>query len=188
MDQAQIERLVRALTQLVSRAEAFSGYCFRCVKPHYSGSLDAFSGAGSQKVSGRFHVKGKFVIVYTSADLQTAQWEYLNTAASAGFDTAYLLPYTAISAEAKLSRVLNITNPSVRRTLNVTLAELRTSAWNGTSQETLTQLIGRLAYEAGFEAIVAPSAGKGQNINILRQNLLAASYLKIVNEDQLPRS
>jgi RES domain-containing protein len=188
MDQAQIDRLTRALTRLSGRAEAFSGYCFRCVKPYYSSSLDAFSGAGSQKVSGRFHVKGKFIIVYTSTNLQTAGWEYLNTAVSIGLDTAYLLPYTAVSAEANFSRVLNLTDSRVRKALKVTLAELRTSVWNGTSQETLTQLIGRLAYEAGFEAILAPSAGRGQNLNILRQNLQATSYVKIVNEDQLPRS
>ena len=185
MNQAQIDRLTRAMTKLVSRAEAFSGYCFRCVKPQYSSGLDAFSGAGSQKASGRFHVKGKYVIIYTGTDLQTAGWEYLNTAASIGIDTAYLLPYTAISAEVSLSRVLNLTHPAVRRTLNITLADLRASVWNSSSQETLTQLIGRLAYEAGFEAILTPSAGGGQNLNIFRQNLQASSSLKIVNEDQL---
>ncbi len=186
MDQAQIDRLARAVTKLASHAEAFSGYCFRCVKPQYSSGLNAFSGAGSQKASGRFHVKGRFIIVYTSTDLQTAGWEYLNTAASIGIDTASLLPYIAISAEAKFSRVLNLTHPAVRRTLGVTLVELRTSAWNAASQETKTQLIGRLAYEAGFEAILAPSAGGGRNLNILRQNLQAASSVKIVNEDLLP--
>ena len=186
MDQMQVDRLTRAMTRIISRAETFSGYCFRCVKPYYSSGPDAFSGAGSQKVSGRFHVKGKFVIIYTSTDLQTALWEYLNTAASMGFDTAHLLPYTAIGAEANFSRVLDLTNLGIRRALNVTLTVLRTSVWNGTSQETLTQLIGRLAYQAGFEAILAPSAGGGKNLNILRQNLQAASYVKIVNEDQLP--
>ncbi len=187
MDQAQVDRLTRAMTRLVGRAEAFSGYCFRCVKPYYSSGPDAFSGAGSQKVSGRFHVKGKFVIIYTGTALQTAEWEYLNTAASIGFDTAYLLPYTAIGAETKLNRVLNLTNPGTRRALNVTVTDLRTSVWNGSSQETLTQLIGRLAYQVGFKAILVPSAGGGKNLNILRQNLQATSYIKIVNEDQLPR-
>ena len=83
--------------------------------------------------------------------------------------------------------MLNLTNSRVRRVLNVTLAELRASVWNGSSQETLTQLTGRLAYQTGFEAILAPSAGGGKNLNILRQNLQAAFYIKIVNEDQLPR-
>lgn len=187
MDQAQADRLAYAMTGLAGRAESFSGHCFRCVKPQYSGSQDAFPGAGSLKVSGRFHLKGKFVIVYTSTDLQTAEWEYLNTAASVGIDTAYLLPYTAISADVNLSRVLNLTLPLVRRALSVTLADLRASVWSGIPQETLTQAIGRLAYEAGFEAVLAPSAGKGNNLNIFRQNLQAASYVRIVNEDQLSR-
>ena len=179
------DRLTRAMARLFGRAQSFSGYCYRCVKPQYSNRLDAFSGAGSQKVSGRFHVKGKFIVVYTSTSLSAAGWEYLNTAASAGIDTAYLLPYTAISAAVTLSRVLDLTDPLVRRALNVTLVGLRASVWAGNSQETFTQLIGRLAYEAGFEAILVPSAGSGQNLNIFRQNLQPASSVKIVNEDHL---
>ena len=123
-----------------------------------------------------------------STDLSTAEWECLNMARSVGIDTAYLLPYTAISAAVKLSRVLNLNDPAVRKALKVTLTDLRASKWDGSSEGTLTQLIGSLAYEAGFEAIAAPSLGGGQNLNIFRQNLLAGSSLKIVNEDELPSS
>ena len=186
MDQAQADRLARDMVKNFGRAEAFSGYCFRYVTPKYSSSLDAFSGAGSLKVSGRFHVKGNFVIVYTSTELKTAEWEYFHTARSAGIDTTFLLPCTVISATVKLSRVLNLTDAKVRRVLKVTLKELCGSTWDGSLKETLTQAIGRFAYEAGFEAVLVPSVGGGQNLNIFRQNLLAASSLEIINADKLP--
>ena len=172
----------------MATAEDFSGHCFRCVKPVYSRSLDAFSGEGARNNSGRFHVKGKVLIVYTSTDLKTAEWEYTNTVRSRGFDIAYLLPYTAISATVKLSKVLNLNNSEVRKMLKVTLKELCGAPWDNSTTETLTQVIGRLAYEAGFEAILAPSAGGGQNLNIFRQNLLPGSLLQIINADELPSS
>ena len=188
MDRLRINRLAHSMTDLAARAEAFSGNCFRCVKPKYSSSLDAFSGEGSRKASGRFHVRGKFVVVYTSVNLRTAEWEYFNTARSMGIDSAFLLPFTAIGANAQLAKVLNLNNPDVLRAMEVTLDEICGLKWDGSSEETLTQLIGRLAYEAGFEAILAPSAGGGQNLIIFCHNLLAGSRIEIINEDDLPHS
>ncbi len=186
IDSAQADRLARAMARLVASAEAYSGYCFRCVKPQYSSRLDAFSGAGSRKASGRFHVKGRFNLVYTSTTLEAAQWEYLNTARSIGTDTAYLLPLTAIGADVVLSKVLNLSSAATRNILKITLKQLRETNWSSSSQETLTQLLGRLAFEAGFEAMLVPSAGGGQNLNIFRQNLLSGSSLQIINEGELP--
>ncbi len=184
----RISRLAVTITHLTANAEEFTGHCFRCVKPVYSSSLDAFSGEGTLKTSGRFHVIGKVLVVYTSTDLKTAEWEYTNTARSRGFDSAHLLPYTAISANVKLSKVLNLSNSAVRKMLKVTLKELRGAPWDSSATETLTQVIGRLAYEAGFEAILAPSGGGGQNLNVFRQNLLTGSLLQIINADELPSS
>lgn len=186
MDQAQADRLAHSISKIFGQAKAFSGYCFRYVTPKYSSSLDAFSGAGSLKASGRFHVKGKFVIVYTSTELKTAEWEYFHTARSAGIDTAFLLPCTVISAAVNLSKVLDLTDAQVRRALKVTLKELRGSTWDRSPRETLTQAIGRFACEAGFEAVLVPSVGRGRNLNIFRQNLLAVSSLEIINADELP--
>lgn len=185
-DHARDARLARSMMRLASRMEAFSGTCFRCVRPRYSSSLAAFSGEGSRNASGRFHVKGRVLIVYTGTELQTAEWEYLNTARSTGIDTAYLLPYTAVSAEVRLSRVLNLCDFRVHRTLNVSLADLRASLWSEAMEETLTQRLGRLAYEQDFEAILTRSAGKGQNLNIFPRKLLSTSSIQVINAQELP--
>lgn len=155
------------------------------MQPKYGNSLDAFSGEGSREASGRFHGKGQFVIVYTSTDLKTAEWEYSNTARSSGFNITSLLPYIIIGANVTLSKVLDLSDASVRKRLGVTLAEIRGVEWDTSFDETVTQVIGRLAYETKFEAILAPSRGGGLNLNILRQNLLPDSSIEIINEDKL---
>ena len=117
IDQKRIDHIERTINRLFDHAEAFSGHCFRCVKPKYGNSLDAFSGEGSLKVSGRFHVRGNVRLVYTSTDLNTAQWEYCNTARSTGLSIASLLPFTAVSAAVNLNKVLNLSDTKVRRSL-----------------------------------------------------------------------
>ena len=184
-DAFELNRLARALSRMAESAETYSGHCFRFVKPRYSNRLDAFSGEGSRKASGRFHVKGSFVIVYTSTDLKTAEWEYLHTARTAGINTAFLLPCVVISANVRLSKVLNLASARIRKSLKTTLTELRTSDWDGSLSETFTQMLGRLANEAGFEAILVPSSGGGRNLNLLRQNFQADSVIEIINESEL---
>lgn len=174
------------MARLAASPEAYSGYCYRCVKPQYSSRLNAFSGEGSRKASGRFHVKGQFILLYTGTTLEAAQWEYFNTARSIGIDTAHLLPVTAIGAEIVLSKVLNLSRADVRSTLKITLKQLQETNWSLSPDEALTQLVGRLAFEAGFEAMRVPSLGGGQNLNVFRQNLLPGSSLQIVNEAELP--
>lgn len=180
------KRLARVLAVLFASAESYSGHCFRFVKPKYGNRLDAFSGEGSRHTSGRFHIKGKFVIVYTSTSLETAEWEYFHTARSAGIDPAFLLPCTAISASVVLSKVLNLADSGIRKSLKITLRELRGGNWSSSSVETLLQALGRLADAAGYEALLVPSAGAGQNLNIFRRNLRLNSVVEIINAGDLP--
>lgn len=186
IDQTRVESLAHSIVRSFTRPALFSGLCVRCMKPKYGNRLDAFSGEGSREASGRFHSKGKFVIVYTSTDLKTAGWEYFNTARSSGLNIASLLPYIVIGADVTLSKVLDLSDARVRRRLQVTLKEVRGGNWDISPGETLTQIIGRLAYEVKFEAILAPSVGGGLNLNIFRLNLLPDSSVKIINEDKLP--
>lgn len=186
IEQVRVERLTRSIARSFTLPAAFSGCCIRCMQPKYGNRLDAFSGEGSREASGRFHGKGELVIVYTSTDLKTAEWEYSNTARSSGLNITSLLPYIIIGADVTLSKVLDLSDALVRERLGVTLAEVRSVRWDASSDQTLTQIIGRLAYEAKFEAILAPSRGGGLNLNIFRQNLLPDSSIEIINEDKLP--
>jgi hypothetical protein len=54
-------------------------------------------------------------------------------------------------------------------------------------QEAFTQQLGRLAREAGFEAILVTSAvTHGKNLDIFPDRLLAGLSLKVINRHLLP--
>ena len=181
------DRVAKAMQVLSQNPKPFTSFCFRCVKPAYGNINDAFSGRGSLTAAGRFHAKGEFLIVYASATLEGAVWEYTNTARNAGINVAELLPTLTLSAHLRLSSVLDLTETAARLALGVTIKELRDGAWNLSGQEALTQRIGRLGYQAGFEAIIAPSGSGHPNINLLLQNKSPSSVVEIVNENELPK-
>ncbi len=179
---------LRRMQRLVASERAFEGTCFRCLSPRYANVRDAISGEGSRYAAGRFHVKGAFLIVYTACSLDLALWEYTHTARSRGFDVAQLLPVMLLSLEVKLTRVLDLTDAATRRALKINLPTVRMGSWEISEGESATQQIGRLASEAGFEAILAPSAGKRNNLNVLPANLSPDSIFRIINEQELPVS
>ena len=179
--------LKNAITEIAAKPETFTGYCFRCVSPRYSHQDDIFSGKGSRHTSGRYHRMFAFSIVYTACSPELALWESTNTARSGGIQVAKLLPMVLVGAEVNMSVVLNLTDATVRRTLKVTKRSIVDCSWSTATNETLTQLIGRIAFECGFEAILAPSAGPGINLNIIRDNIRPTSRLIILNPDKLPR-
>jgi hypothetical protein len=74
------------------------------------------------------------------------------------------------AVEARLSLVLDLTQPMVLRTLREPLARLRREDWQRAQdqgREALTQAIGRAAFEEGLEALLAPSAAVEDAVNIV---------------------
>ena len=188
MDALRLAQLDSALQLLASRDNLHAGRVFRIMTPLYANKEDALSGKGSRRASGRFHVKGAFLIAYTGCTLPQAEWEYSNTSRNSGITREDSLPLTTLSAEVNFNKVLDLADRAVRRRLKVTKQDLCQSIWSTSPDETLTQAIGRLAHRHGFEAIITPSAGPGDNLNILPQNLLPGSFVHIINEDRLPPS
>ncbi|MDQ2687860.1 MAG: RES family NAD+ phosphorylase [Armatimonadota bacterium] len=183
---AQLAFLETQLQKIRRRPSAYVGLCYRCVVPLYGNSRDALSGAGRLKSSGRFHSGGAFRIVYTACSARTAEWEFFHTARSRGFPKEDLYPMTTLVITADLEGVLKLTNPLVLRALGVSRQDLQAPVWQSSSQETLTQAIGRLAYETGFTAILVPSAGRGQNLNVMPDRMTARDVFEIRNVDRLP--
>jgi hypothetical protein len=97
-----------------------------------------------------------------------------------------------VSIQARLRRTLKLTGRRVSRILGVTRGQLLGEDWracNTGGEEALTQAIGRLVWDAGWEGLVAPSAANpdGVNLIVFPGNLLPPrSYLLIINRDQLP--
>lgn len=187
MDATRLPHLDTALRLLALSASSYTGRVFRILAPLYGNKVDALSGNGSSRASGRFHAQGAFRIVYTGCTLQQAEWEHAHTTRNSGLSREDTLPITTLSADVSFSRILDLTDRKVRRRLKVTKPDLSQNTWSASPGETLTQVIGRLAHQHGFEAILAPSSGPSDNLNILPQNLLSGSFIRIINEDKLPR-
>lgn len=174
------------MASLAARPATHDGYCYRATKPRFGNARDALSGQGSQYAAGRYHAQGAFLIVYSSGTPEGAIWEFTHTARVSSLYVADLMPITMLSARVRLISVLDLIDPAVRHALGVTAADLQSADWVTSRDEALTQTIGRLAFEAGFEAILVPSDGGSPNLNIMLTNLLPGSTLQIINENELP--
>jgi len=172
-------------------AAPFSGVCFRNVTMKFANTRDILSAKGSFLAGRRFNFKRAFEVLYLSCDLHTCLEETTSSLQRDGFETAITLPRLVIGIEVNLQRVLNLTDGVIRRRLGITNRMLTAANWaktqNVDKKEAFTQQFGRLARQAGFEAILVPSAvTKGKNLDVFPDRLLPGSSLKIINRSRLP--
>lgn len=158
----------------------FQTTVFRICPPVFANVRDAISGNGAYFAPGRYHTKSAFRIVYTATSLEQAWAEYFGTLRHAGMAVEDLLPVTVFAIETRLSRVLDLTDDSVRNALGVSLDGLLADDW------ILPQEIGKTAFDVGYEALLVPSKTGEANLNVLVENLLPGSTFEIRNADKLP--
>jgi RES domain-containing protein len=158
----------------------------------YANRDDFLTGAGAKATGARWNSPGSFATIYTSQSPETATREALAHHRYFGLPIEVALPRILASVQLVLQRVLNLTDTRIRKRLGVTVNELRGEDWraaNARGDEALTQAIGRLAWDAEWEALLAPSAAhtSGTNVIIFPGNLVPPhSYLLIINREQLP--
>jgi len=172
-------------------AEPFANVCYRNVSLQYANRIDIISAQGSINAGGRFNFKGAFDVLYLSCDLHTCLEETTKSLQRPGLEIAMLLPCVVIGIEVKLRRILDLTNDVTRRKLGITKNSLIATDWEKSQnifhQEAFTQQLGRLARDAGFEAILVPSAVmRSKNLDVFPDRLLPGSSLKIINRSRLP--
>jgi RES domain-containing protein len=171
---------------------AWFGVVFRSASPRYANRDDFFTGAGAKAGGARWNAPASFASVYTSLEPDTAVSEGLAHHEYFGLPIESALPRTLAAARVALERVLDLTVPSVRRTLGLNRAALLDEDWraaNRNGNESLTQTIGRLAWTAEWEGLLVPSAAArgGTNLIVFPGNLTPPdSYLLIINRGQLP--
>jgi hypothetical protein len=88
----------------------------------------------------------------------------------------------------KLAKVLDFTDGNLRRIMGISAARMRKDDWralNRRSAESLTQAVGRAAYETGAEALIVPACDAKKNLVWFPGNLLTASKAKVRNLDNL---
>ncbi|MBV9852223.1 MAG: RES family NAD+ phosphorylase [Armatimonadetes bacterium] len=183
--------LAQKIQDAVTDAIPFAGICFRNVSQQFANRHDILSARGSAIAGGRFNFRGTFEVLYLSCDVHTCLEETTKAFQRDGFDVAKTLPRTIIGVEVAVSRVLDLTDPTVRRRLGITRASLTGTDWlydqEVLGREAVTQEAGRLAREAGFEAILTPSAVSriGRNLDVFPDRLLSGSLCWVVNAERL---
>ncbi len=182
--------LARAMRRALEHARPWGGEAFRAASVRYANRDDLLTGFGARSAGGRWNPPGSFATVYLGLTPETALAEYLAQHRFYGWPVSSAMPYVSVGIRVTLRSVLDLTAGPVRKSLGVSLARMRDDGWRkAEARESLTQAIGRLAFEAGTEALVVPSSAdrKGANLVVLPGNLRApGSRLRIVNRDQLP--
>ncbi|MGH9833128.1 MAG: RES family NAD+ phosphorylase [Blastocatellia bacterium] len=184
--------LSQKIQEALPLATEFEGVCVRIVNTQRAKSGEALSTEGSRIHGGRYNSRDEFGVLYLSCDEPTCLAEinyYLN---KYGIDPASLSPEakTMVDVSVKLTKVLDLTDPDVRLAIGVTEPDLKVE-WEDVKRagdEAITQSIGRLAREAGFEAIIVPSARhSGNNLVILNPDNLSAPAQLLVADQRTPQ-
>lgn len=178
--------LLRRINLIQHHACAINLHLFRMVKPRYCSDKDIINGMGGKKSSGRWNIRGDFHCTYASKAAETALKESLSSIRKKNLPDEKALPRTLVCIRLKASKALDLTDGTIRQHLRVSHKRMiNTDQWttdNYNDQQSLTQALGRAAFQVGFEAIIVPSAADstGTNLVIFPDNLLRSSQLEVV--------
>ena len=189
-DPPEVVERFRQIVELVPRAITVNEVIVRSAGTRYANEDDFLSGRGAARHGGRWSRPG-LRAVYASLDIITATYEAYQNFLDFGFSLSTIRPRVTAGALAKLGRVLDLTDSPIRRKIGFTLTELLDEDWEAIQargKESWTQAIGRGSRQAGFEAILVPSARHrgGRNIVIFPDRLAAGSSLELLAPGDLP--
>lgn len=124
------------------------------------GEESIISGVGPMKYnSGRWMQKGICYVLYASSNAETAIKEF-----SSNYE-GYNKKLVLAEITATVNKILDLTKKDILKKLGLTTKDLL-KPWQG-KQESLTQTIGRFAYESGFEGLLAPSKANPNGFNLV---------------------
>jgi len=192
MPHPESDRLRRALERCASRAVRWSGVVYRSASPRYSNEDDLLTGVGSKTAGARWNPPKSFPTVYSSLDPHTALDEVLAHFRYYEIPIESAMPRVVVSFSVRLGKVLDLTDGKARTALRVSERRILDESWREeqkAGRESLTQALGRLAHELGWEGLLVPSAARrgGINLIVFPANLSRRSSLEIINVGDLPR-
>jgi RES domain-containing protein len=192
MPHLESDRLRRALERCASRAVKWSGVVYRSASPRYANKDDLLTGLGSKSAGARWNPPKSFPTIYASLDPHTALDEVLAHFLYYKIPIEGAMPRVTVSVRVRLGRVLDLTEGKTRSALRVSERRMVDEPWREeqkVGREALTQALGRLTHELGWEGLLVPSAARrgGMNLIVLPANLSRPSSLEIINVGDLPR-
>ena len=145
----------------------WAGTFFRFHTVDFPTAKDVLSGDGARRHGGRWNSPG-FATLYGSTTDTTALEECKANDRYYGVPTKS--PRLLVAIEARLTRMLDLTNPDLRRELDVTLTELAAEDWRkllAAGKESFTQVLGRAVAAAGGSGLLARSAAVRRGVNVV---------------------
>jgi hypothetical protein len=211
----EIDEFETTLFNLIPEAEnvrkKIDRVVFKNVAQKYANCADCISTKGSYHNSGRYHIGKKFAdfeikdkdfseyrhqILYLSCNLYAclAEFEYYalkeaDALLNKDEKIANALPRTIISVKINVRKVLDLTNEKLLRKMKIS-KRILIEDWEAENYDfkpAKTQIIGKVAKEKGFEALLVPSARwkKEKSINLL-DNGEIGKFVGIINQNHLP--
>jgi len=190
-DPPEVIELFEAIAKLFPTAGGFEGVVVRSVGIKYATKNDFYSGAGAAKTGGRWNRVG-LEAVYASLDVTTATQEAYQDFIYRGLSMMAISPRVTAGAKVDLTKVLDLTDATVRKRIGFTQRELVEEDWRSlqkAGEEAWTQAVGRGCYLANFEDLIVPSARRkvGKNIVIFPIRLAKIGKIEVLGVDQLPK-
>ena len=153
----------------------FNKICYRAVDRKYG---DPLSTNGSEKFSGRWHIKGEIRALYM-CESETVCIEELKRKV----DDELIIKnrFNVNKLEVNVSKVLDLTSKKNLNTLDIKEEELLSGIVQEPDEVKLPNTIAKLAYEAGFEGILVKSATlAGNNIILFPENITKESMIRVI--------
>jgi RES domain-containing protein len=164
----------------------WSGTLFRFHTVDFPTVKDVLSGDGARKHGGRWNPPG-FSTVYGSTTDTTALEEC--QASDRYYGVVTKSPRLLVAIEADVNRMLDLTNPDLRRELDVTLMELAAEDWRkllAVGKESFTQALGRAVAATGGSGLLARSAAVRRGVNVvIFRGVCPGDELQIVDAAKL---
>ena len=180
----------RRLKETPEIFKPWKGMIYRVTTLKYRDPDEILLGEGSHHHGGRWNAMGSFRAVYGSIDDVTALKESKANAEYANLPYPFRETRLIVAVEVALSRVVDLSSAEILKLLGVTEEELRNEDWRKVQEqgfESLTQALGRAAFEAKAEGLLAFSARVPKAINVVYfpQNRLRESKLRFWKAQKL---
>lgn len=168
-------------------ARKVSGIYFRAITADRALKQTVLSIQGSLKTGGRFNTKNEFGALYVSERWETAVKESINTGKRVGFNE--FVPKTLVAIKVDSLKVLDLDDVAVLEHLGIRYEDLKAD-WldeNRKGRIALTQSVGELAREAGFDAVAMKSQLDPKTINLaIFIDKVPESQIAVLHYEKLP--
>ncbi len=191
LPEGELHRVLAGIDTVSVAGPFFRSVAFKYLSGAGRTVPNILSGVPGRDRGGRYNAAGRFLTTYLAESADTALSEGSHAFLGSGVAAGLTRPLVMLSVAGRLARVLDLLDPSVRARVGTDEAELVAPyLLDALKAETVTQRLGRVAYESGrFEAVRGPSAQHpgGHTIAVFPERIVAPSKLEVFDPDRILR-